>query len=47
MVSRKKPTPKVPLTGVACNGCGLVLPEPVDRCPKCGDDEPPVFRKVE
>jgi len=34
-------------TGYACNGCGNVVPAPVDKCPKCGDDEAPVFRRLE
>jgi rubrerythrin len=36
-----------PPVGFACNGCGLVLPAPEKKCPKCGDDEAPVFQKLE
>ncbi len=38
--------PASPLVGYACNGCGLVLPAPVPKCPKCGDDEEPIFHKL-
>lgn len=39
--------PAKPTTGYICNGCGYSVSSPMDKCPKCGDDEEPVFSKVD